>query len=109
MEQLSATYKEEENFKTTGMHSSESMEATFFLNHISTMWTYKLYERLRPHTSLDKHAASQLRDLLWDVGAANAGPQWQMEPIPKVSRKPIMAVRFQPPTTLGQGNTFTEH
>ena len=57
-EQLSATYKKEENFKTT-MPSSESMEATFFLNHISTLWTYKLYERLRLCTSLDKYAASQ--------------------------------------------------
>ena len=101
VEQLFDTYKEEENFKTTGMHSRESMEATFFLNHISTMLTYKLYERLRLHKSLDRYAASKLCDILWDVRATNAGPQWQLEPIPKVSRKAIMAVGFQPPTTLG--------
>ena len=100
VEQLFYTYKEEENFKTTGMHSRESMEATFFLNHISTMLTYKLYERLRLHKSLDRYAASKLCDILWDVRATNAGPQWQLEPIPKVSRKAIMAVGFQPPTTL---------
>ena len=100
VEQLFDTYKEEENFKTTGMHSRESMEATFFLNHISTMLTYKLYERLRLHKSLDRYAASKLCDILWDVRVTNAGPQWQLEPIPKVSRKAIMAVGFQPPTTL---------
>ena len=101
VEQLFDTYKEEEDFKTTGMHSPESMEATFFLNHISTMLTYKLYERLRLHKALDKYAASKICDILWDVRVTNAGTRWQLEPIPKASRKAIMAVGFQPPTDVG--------
>ena len=101
VEQLFDTYKDEEDFKTTGMHSPESMEATFFLNHISTMLTYKLYERLRLQKALDKYAASKLCDILWDVRVTNAGTRWQLEPIPKVSRKAIMAVGFQPPTDIG--------
>ena len=101
VEQLFDTYKDEEDFKTTGMHSPESMEATFFLNHISTMLTYKLYERLRLQKALDKYAASKLCDILWDVRVTNAGTRWQLEPIPKVSRKAIMAVGFQPPTDVG--------
>lgn len=100
VEQLFDTYKVEEDFKTTGMHSPESMEAAFFLNHISTMLTYKLYERLRNNKALSKYAASKICDILWDVRTTNAGKQWQLEPIPKMSRKAILAMGFQPPTTV---------
>jgi len=97
VEQLFDIYKDEENFKTTGAHSRESMEATFFLNHISTMLVYKLYERLRVNKSLNKYAASKVCDVLWDVRVTNAGEKWQMEPIPKMSRQTINALGFQSP------------
>ena len=97
VEQLFDIYKDEEDFKTTGMHSRESMEATFFLNHISTMLVYKLYERLRENKALDKFAASRVCDVLWDVRVTNSGTRWQMEPIPKMSRQTINALGLQAP------------
>ena len=95
--QLFDIYKDEEDFGTTGMHSREGMEATFFLNHLSTLLVHKLYERLKEHRSLDKYAASKVCDVLWDVRVTNAGAKWQMEPVPKMSRKTMNAVGLQPP------------
>lgn len=97
VEQLFDIYKNGEDFKTTGMHSREGMEATFFLNHISTMLVYKLYERLRANKSLDRYAASRVCDVLWDVRVTNAGAKWQLEPIPKMSRQTINALGLQAP------------
>ena len=97
VEQLFDIYKDEEDFRTTGMHSRESMEATLFLNHLSTLLVYKLYERLKEQKSLDKYAASKVCDVLWDVRVTNAGAKWQMEPVPKMSRKTMNAVGLQPP------------
>lgn len=100
VEQLFDIYKNEEDFKSTGMHSAESMEAVFFLNHISTMLVYKLYEKLKMQHTLDKFAASKICDILWDVRVTNANQKWQLEPVPKASRKAIMAVGLQVPQTV---------
>lgn len=97
VEQLFDIYKDEEDFKTTGMHSKETMEATFFLNHLSTMLLYKLYEKLQEKNMLKQYAASKICDILWDVRVSSIGKEWQMEPIPKLSRKAIIATGFQPP------------
>jgi len=97
VEQLFDIYKDEEDFKTTGMHSKETMEATFFLNHLSTMLLYKLYEKLQEQKSLSQYAASKICDILWDVRVSNTGTHWQLEPIPKLSRKAIVAMGLQPP------------
>lgn len=61
------------------------------------MLVYRLYERLKEQKSLDKYAASKVCDVLWDVGVTNAGAKWQMEPVPKMSRKTMNAVGLQPP------------
>ena len=97
VEQLFDIHKDEGDFKTTGMHSRESMEATFFLSHLGTLLVYKLYERLKGQKSLDKYAASKVCDVLWDARVTNAGAKWQMEPVPKMSRKTMNAVGLQPP------------
>ncbi len=97
VEQLFDIYKTEEDFKTTGMHSKESLEATFFLNHLSTLLVYKIYERLRTNNTLSKYAASKMCDILWDIRTTNAGGGWQIEPIPKLSRLAIKAMGLQSP------------
>ena len=64
VEQPFDIHKDGEDFKTTGMHSRESMEATFFLSHLGTLLVCKLYERLKGQKSLDKYAASKVCDAL---------------------------------------------
>ena len=97
VEQPFDIHKDGEDFKTTGMHSRESMEATFFLSHLGTLLVCKLYERLKGQKSLDKYAASKVCDALWDARATNAGAKWRMEPVPKMSRKTMNAVGLHPP------------
>ena len=79
------------------MHSRGSMKATFLLNHLNTLLVHKLCERLKGQKSLDKYASSKVCDVLWDVRVTNAGAKWQMEPVPKMSRRTMNAVGLQPP------------
>lgn len=54
-----------------------TMEATFFLNHLSTLLVYKLYDRV-----------------------TNAGAKWQMASVQKMSRKTMNTIRLQPPKVV---------
>lgn len=93
IEQMFDTYKAEEDFNTTGMHSPETLEACLFLNHLSIMVAYKVYERLRDNNALKDYAAIQLlENYLWDVRMTNTDGKWRVEPIPKASRKAIQAL-----------------
>lgn len=56
-----------------GRHSREGRQATFFLNHLSTLPVCKFYERLEEHKSLDKYAASMACAVLWDARVENTG------------------------------------
>lgn len=101
VEQLFDTYKIEEDFKTTGMHSPETQEACLFLNHLSVMMAYRVYDALRKNNALKKYAAVKTPETyLWDVRATNAGDGWQLEPIPKASRKALEALGLTPPESL---------
>ena len=91
IEQLFDTYKSDEGFQTTGMHSKETMEATFFINHLSTVLIYRLYEALKTTGMLNKYSASGIGDILWDVRVSNAGGDWQIEPVPKCAGNAIDA------------------
>ena len=101
VEQLFDTYKAEEDFNTTGMHSSETQEACLFLNHLSIMMAYRVYNVLRRNGALKKYAAVKTPETyLWDVRATNVGDGWQLEPVPKTSRKALEALGLTPPDTL---------
>ncbi|MBR1644425.1 MAG: transposase [Bacteroidales bacterium] len=107
VEQLFDTYKAEEDFNTTGMHSSETQEACLFLNHLSIMMAYRVYNVLRKNGALKKYAAVKTPETyLWDVRVTNAGDGWQLEPIPKTSRKALEALGLAPPETLQPPQTL---
>lgn len=101
VEQLFDTYKSEEDFGTTGMHSSETQEACLFLNHLSVMMAYRVYSALRKNDALRKYAAVKTPETyLWDVRVTNVGDGWQLEPIPKASRGAIEAFGLKAPESL---------
>ena len=101
VEQLFDTYKAEEDFNTTGMHSSETQEACLFLNHLSIMMAYRVYNALRRNGALKKYAAVKTPEIyLWDVRVTNVGDGWQLEPIPKASREAIEALGLAAPESL---------
>ena len=101
IEQLFDTYKAEEDFNPTGMHSAETQEAAFFLNHLSVMMAYCVYERLREHGALKDFAAVKTPETyLWDVRATNPGDGWQLEPIPKAAKKAFKALGLPPPAQI---------
>ncbi len=101
IEQLFDTYKAEEDFNTTGMHSAETQEAAFFLNHLSVMMAYRVYERLKENKALKDFAAVKTPEtFLWDVRASNAGGGWQLEPVPKAAKKAFKALGLDPPETI---------
>ena len=101
VEQLFDTYKAELDFNTTGMHSDETLEASLFVNHLALLVAYRVYERLRDNGKLRDYAAVKLLDqYLRDIRVTNAGGGWQLEPIPKASRKAIEALGLTPPTSL---------
>lgn len=101
IEQIFDTYKAEEDFNATGMHSSETQEACLFLNHLSIMMAYRVYNALRKNGALKKYAAVKTPEVyLWDVRATNVGEGWRLEPIPKRSRCAIEALGLKAPDTL---------
>lgn len=101
VEQLFDTYKAEEDFNTTGMHSSETQEACLFLNHLSIMMAYRVYNVLRKNGALKKYAAVKTPEIyLWDVRVTNVGDGWQLEPIPKASRLALEALGLTAPESL---------
>jgi len=101
VEQLFDTYKAEEDFNTTGMHSSETQEACLFLNHLCIMMAYRVYNVLRKNGALKKYAAVKTPEIhLWDVRVTNVGDGWQPEPIPKASRLVLEALGLTVPESL---------
>ena len=101
MEQLFDTYKVEEDFGTTAMHGASTLEACLFLNHVSIMMAYRVYERLRDHDALSKYAVVKtLRNLLWDIRTTNANGKWELEPIPTAARLAIESMGFEIPAVV---------
>ena len=101
VEQVFDTYKSEEDFATTGMHSSETQEACLFLNHLSVTMAYRVYNVLRRNNALKKYAAVKTPETyLWDVRVTNVGDGWRLEPIPKSSRGAIEAMGLTAPESL---------
>ena len=96
VEQLFDTYKVEEDFGTTAMHSGTTLEACLFLNHISILMAYKVYARLRDSDAVVK----TLQNLLWDIRATNANGKWELEPISKAARLAIESIGLEIPTTV---------
>jgi Mn-dependent DtxR family transcriptional regulator len=93
VEQLFDRYKCEEQFATTGMHSTETQEACLFFNHLSLMIAYRLYERLKKNTSLKEFAVQKtLEHLLKDIRVSRLGEDsFQLEPVPKAAQLAINA------------------
>lgn len=109
VEQLFDTYKAEEDFNTTGMHSSETQEACLFLNHLSIMMAYRVYNVLRKNGALKRYAAVKTPETyLWEVRVTNVGEGWQLEPIPKASRNALEALGLTPPESLPESSASAE-
>jgi transposase len=96
VEQLFDMYKCEEQFATTGMHSTETQEACLFLNHLSLMIAYRIYERLKKNAKLKDFAVQKtLEHLLKDIRVTRYGEDsWQLEPVPKAARLAITAINL---------------
>jgi len=101
VEQLFDMYKSEEQFATTGMHSSETQEACLFINHLCLMIAYRIYERLKRNEHLREYAVQKtLEHLLYDIRATRFGSgQWQFEPVPKAARRALEALELTLPET----------
>lgn len=99
--QLFDTYKVEEDFGTTYMHSEATLEACLFLNHISILMAYRVYARLKEHNALSRHSVVKtLQNMLWDIRTTNAGGKWELEPIPKAARLAIESMGLEIPTAI---------
>ena len=94
VEQLFDMYKCEEQFATTGMHSAETQEACLFINHLSLMTAYRLYDRLKKNGKIKDYAVQKtLEHLLKDIRVSRFGnEQWQLEPVPKAARLALDAI-----------------
>lgn len=94
VEQLFDMYKCEEQYATTGMHSSEAQEACLFINHLSLMTAYRIYDRLKKNGKLKDYAVQKtLEHLLKDIRVSRFGDkQWQLEPVPKAARLALDAI-----------------
>ena len=91
------------------MHSSETQEACLFLNHLSIMMAYRVYNTLRKNGALKKYAAVKTPETyLWEVRVTNVGEGWQLEPIPKASRNALEALGLTPPENIPASPTSTE-
>ena len=92
--QLFDMYTCGEPFATTGMHSAETQEACLFLNHLSLMSAYRIYDRLKKNGMLKEYAVQKtLEHLLKDIRATRFGKgEWQMEPVPKAARLALDAI-----------------
>ena len=94
VEQLFDMYKCEWQFSTTGMDSAETQEACLFINHLSLMVAYRIYDRLKKNGRLKDYAVQKtLEHLLKDIRVTRfAGNQWQLEPVPKTARLALEAI-----------------
>jgi hypothetical protein len=83
------------------MHSTETQEACLFLNHLSLMIAYRLYERLKKNASLKEFAVQKtLEHLLKDIRVSRLGEDsFQLEPVPKAARLAINALGLNLPVT----------
>ena len=73
----------------------------FYLNHLSVMMAYRVYERLKENKGLKVFAAVKTPETyLWDVRATNAGDGWQFEPVPKAAKKAFRALCLTPPDKI---------
>jgi transposase len=99
VEQLFDMYKCEEQFATTGMHSTETQEACLFLNHLSLMTAYRIYDRLKRNAKLKEFAVQKtLEHLLKDIRVTRFGEDsWQVEPVPKAARLALDAIGLNLP------------
>ena len=94
VEQLFDMYKCEAQFATTGMHSTETQEACLFLNHLSLMTAYRIYDRLKKNGRLKEFAVQKtLEHLLKDIRVTRFHEDsWQLEPVPKAARLALEAI-----------------
>jgi hypothetical protein len=90
-------YKCEEQFATTGMHSSETQEACLFINHLSVMIAYRVYDKLKRNGKLKEYAVQKtMEHLLKDIRVSRIGDEpWQLEPVPKTARLAVEAIRLK--------------
>ena len=102
-EQLFDKYKCEEQFATTGRHSTETQEACLLLNHLSLMIAYRIYDRLKKNARLKEFAVQKtLEHLLKDIRVTRFGnDSWQLEPVPKIARLDIEAIGLTLPDKPG--------
>jgi len=103
VEQLFDMYKCEEQFAATGMHSADTQEACLFINRLSLMTAYRIYDRLKKNGRIKDYAVQKtLEHLLKDIRASRFGDdQWQLEPVPKAARLALEAIGLTLPDTVG--------
>lgn len=93
VEQLFDLYKCSEDNETSGMHSAETLEAWLFLNHISTLMCYRIYNLLRKNDSLKKYATvGIMKDYLANIRVSNIGRGWNLEPLTKGEKQALKAL-----------------
>lgn len=93
VEQLFDLYKCSEDNETSGMQSDETLEAWLFLNHISTLMCYRIYNLLRKNGSLKKYATvGILKEYLSNIRVTNIGNGWNLEPLTKGEKQALNAL-----------------
>jgi len=101
VEQLYDLYKCNEENDTSGMHGEDSLESWLFLNHISMMICYRVYNLLRKNESLNKYSTvGIMEEYLRNIRVSNVGLGWKLEPLTKGENKALIALGVPLPLSI---------
>ncbi len=101
VEQLFDLYKCSQDNETSGMHSEETLEAWLFLNHISMLMCYRIYNLLKNNGSLKKYSTVDiLSEYLINIRVSNIGNGWRLEPLTKGEKQALKALGISELTTV---------
>ncbi len=100
IEQMFDDYKNLLDFDTSYLQSDDSMEAWLFLNHLSLMTCYRVYELMRTTKSLKKYSVGGvLQEYLSGIRIDKITGSWRYEVMTKGNRKLLKQLSLKLPDT----------
>ena len=98
IEPLFDDYKNLLDFDTSYLQADGSMEAWLFLNHLSLMTCYRVYELMRTTKSLKKYSVGGvLQEYLSGIRIAKITGSWRYEVMTKGNRKLLKQLSLKLP------------
>lgn len=86
IEQLFDTFKNILNADRTYMHDDYTLEGWMFINYLSLVYYYKIYQQLTEKKLLDKYSVSDILFLLSKFRKAKIANDWQNLELPKQTK-----------------------